>query len=263
MVIITPIILILILAFIAFGNGDSSGFEMMGKVILYIALFLGIGWIIVEVPWLLILVVVGIVILAFTSSNNTNSNTTNTNITYEYQDKIYENETVVKPITNPTSFQNELQQNSKTPEEVNYEAVILEKQEIIKQVQSDYKYIKSEIMNKAKSGQYTNCLTGKNIVVDVYSSQLKKYISSRLNKDIIKQGGIGNQSVTYYISNNQMYNYYLSEIRKLADIAGIAICVIFKDNAKHLEFDSLPCNVSNSIVYPRDYSINLRCSINY
>ena len=87
MIIIVPIILILILAFIAFCNGDSSGFEMIGKVILYIALFLGIGWIIVEVPWLLILVIVGIVIWAVISSNNTNT----TNNTYSYQDKNYTN----------------------------------------------------------------------------------------------------------------------------------------------------------------------------
>lgn len=63
-----PIILFLILAFIALCNGDSSGFEVIGKIILYIVLFVGIGCIIVYAPWLMLVIVIGIIIWAIVSS---------------------------------------------------------------------------------------------------------------------------------------------------------------------------------------------------
>ena len=50
--------------------GATSGIKAISKCILYIALFLGIGWIIVEIPWLLILVVIGIIILRELDSNS-------------------------------------------------------------------------------------------------------------------------------------------------------------------------------------------------
>ena len=137
------------------------------------------------------------------------------------------------------------------------------KNEIRKQVQLDYKYIKSSIMSQAKSGQYDDYDKCKNITVDVYSEQLLKFVSRKLNQDIIIHGGIRNQSATYYISNPQMYNYYLSEIRNLANVDKIKISVVFKDNAKRIEFEGLPCTVNNHIVYPRDYALYLRCSIQY
>lgn len=145
----TGIILIIILAIGYALCGDTSGLEAIGKFVLYIALFLIVGWFIVEVPWLLILIVVIILIWAFVSSNNTsNSNT------YNSQDKTYEDKSIVKPIENPTSFQSELQQNTKTPQQANDEYVAFEKQNLLEQVKRDYDAIKVQIMNKAKSGQY-------------------------------------------------------------------------------------------------------------
>ena len=107
--------------------GDTSGIKAISKCILYIALFLGIGWIIVEIPWLLILVVIGIIIWVIVSSNNTNTNTSNTNNTYDNKNKPYENKDVIKPVENHTSFQSELQQNTKTPQQVKSEQQSKEK----------------------------------------------------------------------------------------------------------------------------------------
>lgn len=67
MIIIVPIILILILAFIAFCNGDTSGIEAIGKVILYIALFLIVGSIITYAPWLIVVVVIIFIMIGCSS----------------------------------------------------------------------------------------------------------------------------------------------------------------------------------------------------
>ena len=67
MIIIVPIILILILAFIAFCNGDTSGIEAIGKVILYIALFLIVGSIITYAPWLIVVVVIILIMIECSS----------------------------------------------------------------------------------------------------------------------------------------------------------------------------------------------------
>mgnify|MGYP006967120891 CR=1 FL=1 len=67
MIIIVPIILILILAFIAFCNGDTSGIEAIGKVILYIALFLIVGSIITYAPWLIVVVVIILIMIGCSS----------------------------------------------------------------------------------------------------------------------------------------------------------------------------------------------------
>lgn len=109
--------------------GDTSGIKAIGKGILYIALFLGIGWIIVEIHRLLILVAIGIIIWVIVSSNNTNTNTntSNTNNTYDNKNKPYENKDVIKPVENPTSFQSELQQNTKTTQQVKSEQQSKEK----------------------------------------------------------------------------------------------------------------------------------------
>ena len=98
--------------------GDTSGIKAIGNGILYLALFIGIGWIIIEMPLLLILVVIGIIIFSIVSSNNTNTNISNTNHTYDNKNKPYENKDVIKPVENHTSFQSELQQNTKTPQQV-------------------------------------------------------------------------------------------------------------------------------------------------
>lgn len=58
------IILFIILAIGYALCGDTSGIEAIGKGILYIALFLIVGSIIAYVPWLILLVVIGVIIWA-------------------------------------------------------------------------------------------------------------------------------------------------------------------------------------------------------
>lgn len=63
----TGIILFIILAIGYALCGDTSGIEAIGKVILYIALFLIIGSIIAYVPWLILVVVVVLIIIGLSS----------------------------------------------------------------------------------------------------------------------------------------------------------------------------------------------------
>lgn len=146
------IIIFLILAVGYALCGDTSGIEAIGKIILYGVLFLGLAWVIIEVPWLLVLIVVGVIIWAITSSNNQSNNHLNTNNIYNAQDKAYnyKDKISIKPIENPTSFQTELQQNTKTPQQVVDEEWLKEKESIINYANNDYSFIKQNLLNKAK-----------------------------------------------------------------------------------------------------------------
>ena len=62
------IVLFLILSFVALCNGDSSGFKLIGRIILYIGVFIGAAYIIIHAPWLMLLFVVGGIIWVITSS---------------------------------------------------------------------------------------------------------------------------------------------------------------------------------------------------
>ena len=63
----TGIILFIILAIGYALCGDTSGIEAIGKIVLYIALFLIIGSIIAYVPWLILLVVIVLIIIGVSS----------------------------------------------------------------------------------------------------------------------------------------------------------------------------------------------------
>ena len=140
---IIPVILILILAFIALCNGDASGFEAIGKIILYIGLFIGVGAIIAYAPWLILIVIIGVIIWAVASSNNnskniyTNDNALNENHVYNQQQK--ENSEIV-PIDNSnlTDFQRQLQENTKTPQQVEDENWLKEKEQISNTAKKDF-----------------------------------------------------------------------------------------------------------------------------
>lgn len=62
------IIIFLILAVGYALCGDTSGLEVIGKGILYIALFVGVGCVIAYEPWLILVVIVGVIFWAIISS---------------------------------------------------------------------------------------------------------------------------------------------------------------------------------------------------
>ena len=63
----TGIILFIILAIGYALCGDTSGIESIGKVILYIALFLIVGSIITYAPWLIVVVVIILIMIGCSS----------------------------------------------------------------------------------------------------------------------------------------------------------------------------------------------------
>ena len=63
----TGIILFIILAIGYALCGDTSGIEAIGKVILYIALFLIVGSIITYAPWLIVVVVIILIMIGCSS----------------------------------------------------------------------------------------------------------------------------------------------------------------------------------------------------
>ena len=60
-----------------------------------------------------------------------------------------------------------------------------------------------------------------------------------------------------------MYNYYLEMLRNLTDNDGIMINVILKNTGNGMVYTKIPCIVCDTIVYPQNYSLYLRCSIEY
>lgn len=260
-----PLILILILSFIAFCNGDSSGFKMIGKVLLFIALFLGIGWIIVEIPWLLILVVVAIIIWAIVSSNNANNNTANN--TYDYQDKPYENKSIVKPIENPTSFQSELQQNTKTPQQVKNEQQSKEIEQANRSAGIDYEIIKRELLQQAESGNYTVVNGQKCITFDHKYKWKPSFIGERngytyINKTMFNPSGQYASEILIFITDKIYYDTYISEIKRLLSKDGVSVQsgLLHKSSGRLYSLPHHSVGIGESTHH---YEFVLRCSVQY
>ena len=267
MIIITPIILILILSFVAFGKGDSSGFKMIGEAILSIVLFLGVGWIITEAYWLIILIIAAIFILAGTSSNNKNCNGSNTNNTYDYQDKPYESKVEVKPIDNPTSFQSELQQNTKTPQQVKNEQQVKKIEQAKQSANIDYNTIKRELIQQAESGKYTIIDGHKNITFDYKYRYKPSFIGKRschtyINKTMFNASGELANKISIFIVDNIYYDAYISEIKRLLSKDGVSI----QAGLLHKNTDimhSLPYYSVGFSESVHNYEFVLRCSVRY
>lgn len=261
------IILFIILAIGYALCGDTSGIEAIGKVILYIALFLGIGWIIVEVPWLIILVVVAILIWAVASSNNTNNNTTNTDTTYNNQNKSYESKIETKPIENPTSFQSELQQNTKTPQQVKSEQQSKEVEQAKTSASVDYDTIKRELLQQAESGNYTTVNGHKHITLDHKYRWKPSFIGERsghtyINKTMFNPSGQYASEISIFITDKVYYNTYISEIKRLLSTDGVTVQPILIHKNTGMTY-SLPHHSVGFGESVHHYEFVLRCSVQY
>lgn len=261
------IILFIVLAIGYALCGDTSGIEAIGKGILYIALFLIVGSIIVYAPWLIVIIVVIIIIWTVTSSNNTNNNTTNTNITYNYQDKTYENNTVTKPIGNPTSFQSQLQQNTKTLQQVKGEQQSKEVEQAKQSANIDYETIKRELLQQAENGNYSTVNGHKCITYDHKYRWKPSFISERsghtyINKTMFNPSGEYASEINIFISDTVYYNAYVSEIKRLLSKDGVTVqpILIHKNSGRVY---SLPHHSIGFGESTHHYEFVLRCNVQY
>ena len=267
MIIIVGIILFIILAVGYALCGDTSGIEAIGKGILYIALFLGIGWFIVEVPWLLILVVFGFIIWIFESSNNTNGHNSNANNPNNYQENTYENKTTVKPIENPTLFQNQLQQNAKSPQQVKDEQQSKEIEQAKTSASVDYDTIKRELLQQAENGNYTTINGHKCITYDYKYKWKPLFLGERsghtyINKTMFNPSGQYASEIDIFITDNIYYNAYISEIKKLLAKNGITIqpFLLHKNSGRVYSLPHHSVDFGESVHH---YEFVLRCSVQY
>ncbi len=272
----TGIILFIILAFIAFCNGDSSGFEAIGKIILYIGLFIVVGAIIAYAPWLILIGIIaffifGLILSQKNNQNNYNNNVSNkNNISYKPQ----ENDEV-SPINNLnlSDFQRQLQENTKTSQQVEDEKWLKEKEQISIIAKNDFNDIKRKLLDKAKNGQYSMSSGKRHIVLKYYCPYLLSYVDKRCSRNPTGRMGTSsyraNEKIYYHINKMKQYNLYLSVIKELAAKDNISINPFFTER-------DIPNNRENRITMPYTFTpkygmgiisheINayLECSIEY
>lgn len=257
-----------------FAHGDSSGLKMMAPII-FIIYAIYIFGIIIDLTmdnYMVIIIIFLVSIIALAVCNRIHEE-------LEYKKEIERRKQInsiqrkkdllsngLRNISTPnTEFKNELNTITRSKDEVNNELLKKKQIEIEKQVKIDYVDLKDKIKKCAENGQYIfdkdNNL--KIITVDVYSDQLQKFKSGRDRQYITTAGGLKKQCVTYFINDIQMYNYYLEMLRNLTDNDGIMINVILKNTGNGMVYTKIPCIVCDTIVYPQNYSLYLRCSIEY
>ncbi len=271
------IIIFLILAVGYAMCGDTSGLGAIGKVILCIALFIGVGCIIVYAPWLILIVIVGIVFWAIISSkenkgdssNNTNYSSSNNYNNYQHQSE--ENEKPFINNSNQTDFQRQLQQNTKTPQEVEDENWLKEKEQITNEANRDYTDLKQKLLDKARKGQYSTTNGQKCITLEYYCPYLLSCVDRKYYRN--PTGKIGtssyrtNEKVYYHINKIKQYDLYLSKVMKLAKEDNISILPFWVEVDMVYKTErniTLPYTFSKDW-YTSRHSIKpyLRCSITY
>lgn len=265
------IIIFLILAVGYALCGDTSGIEAIGKGILYIAVFIGVGCIIVCVPWLILVIIIGIIIWIIISSKENSTHATNNN-SINYHQQYEEIKTSTIDYSNQSDFQLQLQESTKTPQQVEDENWLKEKEQITNEANKDYKYIKEQLINKAKSGQYSAVNEYKCISIDYYCSYLMDCVHREHYYN--PTGRIGtssyrtNQKVSYSINKEKQCNLYLSTIKELGLADNIRITPFW------VEIDPVVYQKENRINLPYTYKHEwrttshkikayLKCSVKY
>lgn len=270
----TAIIVLILLVIMGICKDDYSLVIAIGKFIGIGALILGVLWIIAYCPWLIILIIIGLIVFLICHSSNNNSSTNNTTYNnYSNNTNQSENTSYSKPIYNSelTGFKAELQENTKTPKQVEDENWLKEKEEIIKFANNDYSFIKKELLNKAKCGQYIISNGQRRITLDFVTSYLLGCIERKYSSN--PTGKIGtssyrkNEKVYYNISKIKQYNLYLSTINELASIDQIDVKVAYlskKDSVDIGNYVTLPYTYTNNLLVScYKIVVYLQCSIEY
>ena len=175
---------------------------------------------------MIIVVIIGIIIWAIVSSKSNNRNSSANNLSsnnyIEYQQKRVENRASFIDNSNLTDFQRQLQENTKTPQQVEDENWLKEKEQITNEANRDYKYIKQKLLDKVKSGQYSMVGNQKCISLNYYCDYLLKCVDIQYYYRPTKK-------VCYNISKAKQYNLYLNVITKLASEDSISVIPFFAE----------------------------------
>lgn len=165
------------------------------------------------------------------------------------------------------NFKDELNQNTKTLEEVENEKWLIESEKIIIQAESDFKYIKSQLLSKAKSGEYLTIGDKKHIYFNYESKYLSQCIEREDQSTHTRKLFGGREfhgRVAYEIKDVKIYNLYLSTLKNMASEDDIVITPIFIE-----KYMSKSNSINLPYVYNGPYSImhevkiHLKCYVDY
>lgn len=261
--------------------GDTSGIEAIGKIVGVGVLIFGALWVIAYCPWMII-VIIAILILIVVLSNSSNHNNTNYDNKNIYYKENNNNDSIIKSNSNInttlntnqsiTDFQRQLQENTKTPRQVEDENWLKEKDYIIQVAERDYNNIKNKLLEKAKNAEYTFANHHKQIIYKYDCSFLLSCIHREHYYNPTGKLGTSsyrtNKKVTYTINKIKQYDFYLSTIKELSSNDNISITPFF------VELDPVVYQKENSITLPYTYKHEwhtnshkikayLKCSIQY
>ena len=170
------------------------------------------------------------------------------------------------------SFIDELNQNTKTPQQVEDENWLKEKEQIKIIANADFADIKRKLLNKAKMGQYSITNGYKMISIDYYCSYLMQCVHREHFYNPTGRMGTSsyrtNKKVSYSINKAKQYDLYLSIIKEFASIDNISISPFF------VEKDPVLFQKENKINLPYTYAHEwrttsheikayLKCTIQY
>lgn len=264
------------MAFVALCNGDSSGVEAIGKIILYIGLFIGVGLIIAYVPWLLLIGIVIAIVVAVASSSNGNKYSTHNTTSINYTDYYGKEEKIEMPLidnSNLTDFQKQLQENTKTPQQVEDENWIKESENIKKNAEEDYSAIKQSLLQMAQSGKYTIVNDRKCVKIDFPYAHIQEYIKRTHSSNPTGKRGTNsykkNEKVYYTLDKVKQYELYMKIIKEYASCDNIDIEPYFVEIMdtpleKYKHRVSLPYTYSHDFwTHDHKVKVYLDCSIVY
>lgn len=169
--------------------------------------------------------------------------------------------------TTNTKFKDELNQNTKNPEEILNEKWLIESEKINKQAEFDYKHIKAQLLSNARSGDYLTVGDKKCVFFNFESKYTDKCInrkdqSTHTNK--IFGGHELHGRVVYEINDYNQYNLYLTTLKKLASEDGILINPVFIEECDSITKNvNLPYTYTGRLIYLHKISAKLNCSIEY
>ncbi|GLB26630.1 hypothetical protein LXJ15735_28710 [Lacrimispora xylanolytica] len=256
------IVLLIILVLLAWFNGDSSGVEMIVKVVAIGALILATLWLFMKLPWLVLGVVFFIILYANYKSYKNNKKS---NIDNFQTDNSEVN--IRTPLDNMTKFKEELNQITKSPEQVKNEIISMELEAADKSTNISYEIIKQQLLEKAETGQYEFTNGNKIITIDYMDYNLSGCLNHIkrnvfINKTLFNPHGEYTTENIYSIVKQEYYDFYLSKINKLAKEDGIVITPVLVNNSEKdlpVLFD-IPCIIQG---FRFEYKLALRCTICY
>lgn len=261
---------------------DYSLIIGLGKIIVYGAVILGVLYIetiIIQTPVFSFVFVIGLsifLICKFINKNNNNDSikdcdsATKSATTKPIKDENITSD-IIKKETISSDFQKELQQNTKTPQQVEDENWLKEKEDIIKTAQNDYNFIKSKLLEKAKNGKYITLNQQKQIIYNFQSSFLLSCIDRKYSNNpsgrIRTRSYKLNEKIDYNISKRRQFDFYLNTIKELANNDNICVKEKFigkKDSADSGIYINLPYTYTNNLLV-RFHQIEaiLYCSVEY